>query len=476
MTLGLMNISELNGRIQIIKRQDNTDEASNKTSFVNLNNFSKEITKLEKESLKILSTYKGVIGENLYKELENAIITKNFNLNEIVTKYYSRLEDCKNLDDVAKTFPEIYLPKVSPKSILTSMISEHIPRSKMIELQNLAKNGNEDKIDEFLDSIFSTQLKESKFFENIKILLKEIKADIISGEFKPNDLHYNPPKIGSGKGLNTVAKLYNDNFEEIILEILKRNYIKRENSSDIVIYSSNGVKVTPLLLRKQDYIFTLINKNLLSQLNSMESKALNIINSNLKTQEEFISSALRNAWKAGNLKNEWHGIAKHWKVLRPIWAKNTGSKFGSYSTERLIDAYLVNKYVCGHRDVVESNPFAKFVDGSPMNEKKKKCIEFLYSTARTKYMENFNHIKELDDFKVFKAQFDLEGMAKSIEELEQHYQKAFLKIFWKQQDRRETFSNALKEEFANICEIIEITDELLEQASGIMISEEQKDE
>ena len=46
MTLGLMNISELNGRIQIINRQDNTDEASNKTSFVNLNTFSKEITKL----------------------------------------------------------------------------------------------------------------------------------------------------------------------------------------------------------------------------------------------------------------------------------------------------------------------------------------------------------------------------------------------------------------------------------------------
>ena len=72
-------------------------------------------------------------------------MTRNFKLKEIVLQHYSKLDDCKNLDDVAKMFPEIHLPDITPKKLLTQMISEHLPKSKLSELQEFAKNGRFDK-------------------------------------------------------------------------------------------------------------------------------------------------------------------------------------------------------------------------------------------------------------------------------------------------------------------------------------------
>ena len=437
-------------------------------TFVNVTKLSDDIIAFIGESVEKLSKYKDSISDDLYEKLVNAIMSRNFKLKDIVLQHYSKLDDCKNLDDVAKMFPEIHLPDITPKKVLTQMVSEHLSKSKLLELQEFAKNGRFDKIDEFFESIVSPQLKATPKYEDVKILIKEIKEEIIAGKFQPTNIWYTPTAIGSGKGLNTVASLYNDNFEEVILEMLRRNYIKGENVSDIVVESAKGVKVTSGLLRKQDYKFPNMDKHFMSAIEKIDASSARVVASNIKTKPELISSALKKAWCAGSLKYDWKGAARHWKVLDSVWAKNAGRDFGVYSTDKLIDAYIFNAYTKNVRTTTCSNPYAKYIDGLPMNKKKQIGLEYLYSMARTKNMADFYKVKNSEDFIAFKKQFDIEGMAKSIEALEHHYQKAFLKMYWGHPERRTTFANALKQEFANIEESFELTDEILKQASDLM--------
>ena len=74
-------------------------------------------------------------------------------------------------------------------------------------------------------------------------------------------------------------------------------------------------------------------------------------------------------------------------------------------------------------------------------------------------------------FRKFKESADLEAMAKTIEDMEEHYKNAFFKYFWND-FRREKFSKILKEEFARFNKHVELTDKVYEIAIAGALAEE----
>ena len=442
-----------------------SDAITQGSTFINCSKLGDDIVKFIGESIEKFSKYKDSLGANLHKKIENAIINQNFQINDIVTKHYSKLAECKNLDDVMKFYPEIHLPNMTPKSALTEMISNRISQSKLVELQNFAKEGSVAKIDDFLESIISPQFKTTAKYNDIKPLLAEIRDSIVNKSFNVKRISAIPQLIGQGTGLNTFASLYDDNFEEVILEMLKRNYINGENIKDIVVNSAKGVKVSQASLSRGGYKISGFDSRLKKYIDTIETNVSKLLLSNMNTKEELMSSALKKAWKAGSLKYDLKGLARHWKILDKVIAKNS-QKAGAYTTDQLIDGYVLYRYRTIGQEIIDKNPYAKYIDGLQMNDRKKNGLELLYSMAKQTNSKDFQNIRNSDAFKAYKAQLDVEGMKASIEALEQHYQKGFFKIFWSRPERKATFSQALKEASANINENFELTEELLEKAAS----------
>ena len=75
-----------------------------------------------------------------------------------------------------------------------------------------------------------------------------------------------------------------------------------------------------------------------------------------------------------------------------------------------------------------------------------------------------------DEFKNFKAQFDLDSMAKTIEDIEVHYKNAFFKRFWTD-ERKLRFTTALNQNREIASQNIEISDKILTDAINSVFTE-----
>ena len=83
--------------------------------------------------------------------------------------------------------------------------------------------------------------------------MNEIRNSIVNGSFKPKKNRGIPTHLGSGKGLGVIGNLYGDNFDEVIIEMIKKHYLYNQNYEDLLIMSKGGISVTKAALVVQGY-------------------------------------------------------------------------------------------------------------------------------------------------------------------------------------------------------------------------------
>lgn len=139
-----------------------------------------------------------------------------------------------------------------------------------------------------------------------------------------------------------------------------------------------------------------------------------------------------------------------------------------YPTDKLIDAYLLNLFKAGKRQADISNPLAKYLENPLMDKNKIMLLKHLYSQSKDIYSDK--RILNSESYKEFKAQFDIVGMTKTIENIEEHYKNAFFKRFWSE-DRKLRFATALNENREIAGQNIELSEKLLTDAINTIFSD-----
>lgn len=334
------------------------------------------------ESLGKLKEIKCDLPEGLYQQLEKAVIAKNFNLKGILGQYYSKLNDCKTIDDVKKFYPELKFPSKQAHEFL-----------------NLTK----------------------------------------------------------------------EESDRIILELMKKHFIDGERISKIKVLGNNSKEYMYRTYKNFQVEIPSIDKYSMTIIETIEKRAEKIMGLSSKglTKSEFTSAILEKAWKKEHLKSEFAAIAKHWKSLKPIWNKKNGKNLDPrYETANLIDTYLANKYVSGARTVQNNNPFRKYYEMTQMDNSKQKFVNLLYKFAEQS--DEYTYIIKSKGFRDFKSQFNIDEMSKMLDEIETHYQKTFLKIYWSE-DRKARFSKAIQESISTAKQNFEFSDELMQAACNTIL-------
>lgn len=139
-------------------------------------------------------------------------------------------------------------------------------------------------------------------------------------------------------------------------------------------------------------------------------------------------------------------FGKDWSIVRAVWQKTMFPETTFYPTDKLIDAYLLNLFKSGKRQADIANPLTKYTTNPQMDKNKIMLLKRLYS--RIKELDSDKRILQSPAFTEFKAQFDIEGMSKTIEDIETHYKNAFFKRFWTD-ERKLRFTTALNQNRRN---------------------------
>ena len=95
-------------------------------------------------------------------------------------------------------------------------------------------------------------------------------------------------------------------------------------------------------------------------------------------------------------------------------------------------------------------------------------LKRLYS--RIKELDSDKRILQSPAFTEFKAQFDIEGMSKTIEDIETHYKNAFFKRFWTD-ERKLRFTTALNQNREIAGQNIELSEKILTDAMNSVFTE-----
>lgn len=408
-----------------------------------------------------LETYRNDIPENLFKQIEEAKNNNNFSLNKIIQNYYSKLNDCKTLDDVRKAYPEIKLPDKSPQDIVKDELKSSISQQAC---ENLKKLGTKEQQDQYFKTIVNSivsipKQKDKAVFGEISKLADEIKEEILKGTFKGN------PNTESCSCINSVRVriidmlLTEPDYQKTIIDILKQNYIEGKSPTNIIIKGQH-FDIRAIVLKKS-YPFSTFDNNFRTFLKNAENTAGQFKDLEKLNRTEIKSAILTQTWKKSKLRaalaNET-SYGKDWSLIPTVWRKTMFPNETHHPTEKLIDTYLLSLFKAGNTEVTATNPLLKHVQEPQLSKTKIKLLKRLYHNS--KLLEDEKRLLNSPQYKEFKAKFDIEGMKKSIESIEEHYKNVFFKHFWTP-ERIEAFQKALNENIELANKNIEISDSIL---------------
>lgn len=419
-----------------------------------------------------LETFKDVIPEKLFKQIQAKTDVKDFSLQKTISEYYSGLKDCKTLDEVKKLYPEITVPKLtSIEDELTEGVKGSITKDLNEQISKLSTREEKLKyIDKYFNTNISRQTENWEIYPELKEIQTKVANDIIDGKFistkNSKELEY----LFARRMPLKYRLLKTESQEKVILDILREHYINGKNLTDINIKNLDGKEINAFRLRN-NIEFSSLDKHFRAFIKSSEANAKQFQALSSLDKHEINSAILTKTWKSSKLRvdlgNET-AYKKDWSIVKAVWQKTMFPKTTFYPTDKLIDAFLLNLYKNGKRTGHNPNPILKYLDTPHMDKTKIMLLKRLYKSSKDLDMDK--NILNGNGFKEFKSQFNLDDMKKSIESIEEHYKNAFFKRFWTD-ERKTRFSTALQEnrEIAN--QNIEISDQILTDALNSVFSE-----
>lgn len=190
-------------------------------------------------------------------------------------------------------------------------------------------------------------------------------------------------------------------------------------------------------------------------------------------EEEQNAIIYANAWTRSLLRQDFiFETAKNknnpWSLIPSVWEKHSHPEETEYPTSKLIDSYLVQIYKNGRRSLNGENPIAKVEKETDIMETKTGLLKRLYRLSDQLYMEET--VLRNPAYKELKKSADLEGMTKTIENIEDEYQNAFFEHFWTD-ERKARFSDALDEENLKFGRKVEISKDICKATMDKVMAE-----
>ena len=424
-----------------------------------------------------LAGFQDELPEALYRKLLTCFEGKDFSLTKTLSEYYSGLKKCTSLDDVRKMYPEIKLPDETPLQIITKGIKGVIGEKTCATLRSIADPEAQKKFfNTAFDDMMSEQIKKSDVYPEILKIRDSIREEILIGKFSGTPR--NPLaklevagryfKYGNNPKVNILFRFLQTDYDAVMLDILRQNYIEGKNITEIVVK-------TPAYDFKANHVrgrhpFGILDKNLKRLLANTEKSAKEFEELKNLSKTEISSRVMTETWKTSGLRRDLGNetaYKKDWSLVKAVWQKTMFPETTYYPTEKLIDSYLLSMYQAGKRDVDAVNPLLKYLDNPNMDKTKISLLKWLYRGLRTIYMNK--SVLSSQGFKDFKAKFDTDAMAKTLEGIEEHYKNAFFKRFWTD-ERKLRFTQALNQNREIAKENIELSDSILIDAMNKLYS------
>ena len=476
---------------------DITAKTAQKTSKT-ITQASQETTELPQASGELLRTYRGVkvkklfeslpefldkfktklesfkedIPEKLLKELEKAADNNNFSLQKIVAEHYSGLNNCHTLEQVKKLYPEIELPSLKFEDEIRDGIKAIVPKSLCNKLEKISSKEEKEKIiTNFFNQKISKQVEKWEIYPELKKIQNSISDEIITGKYTGNaNAELNGLTAFNSKMPVRYRLMLTPDREEAYISMLREHYINGKPITDLSLKISDNLELSGYALRRHGH-FPELNKNFRTFIKNSEDSARQFKELASLDTHEINSAIMTQTWTKSRLRadigNETK-FGKDWSLAKPVWQKTMFPETTYYPTDKLIDTYLLNLFKSGKRQAETANPLTKYTINPQMDKNKIRLLKQLYS--RSKDLDMDKRILNSDEFKNFKAQFDLDSMAKTIEDIEVHYKNAFFKRFWTD-ERKLRFTTALNQNREIASQNIEISDKILTDAINSVFTE-----
>lgn len=476
---------------------DITAKMAQKTSQT-ITQASQEATELPQASGELLRTYRGVkvkklfeslpefldkfktklesfkedIPEKLLKELEKAADNNNFSLQKIVAEHYSGLNDCHTLEQVKKLYPEIELPNLKFEDEIRNEIKAIVPKSLCDKLEKISSKEEKQKIlANFFDRKISKQVEKWEIYPEFKKIQNSVSDEIITGKYTGNaNAELNGFTAFNSKMPVRYRLMLTPDREEAYISMLRDHYISGKPITDLSLRISNNMELSGYALRRHGH-FPELNKNFRTFIKNSEDSARQFKELASLDTHEINSAIMTQTWRTSGLRRDLGNetaYKKDWSLIKPVWQKTMFPETTFYPTDKLIDTFLIAMFKNGKREAEVANPILKYLENSSMNKNKIMLLKRLYKNSKDLDLDK--RIINSEEFKKFKAQFDIDGMAKAIEDIETHYKNAFFKRFWTD-DRKLRFTTALNQNREIASQNIEISDKILTDAMNSVFTE-----
>lgn len=237
------------------------------------------------------------------------------------------------------------------------------------------------------------------------------------------------PEYDKSKSIRSLSnRLANEDFDNIVINILKRIHVDLQPTSDMYVEFQNSPATTYQSMKNAGFEFSTPSKETLSVINQSEHLKSQYDNLPDYTDEEIKQIANKHSIRTSHIWSDYHELtSKNWLPVRLIKNKRENPTTSNYSTDKLVNSYLYNLYLTDKDKEYSSNPLKTLGEKGYASKDVKSVIN---KTYWTRFKGEDDDIKYSDDFKTFKKQFDKDAIAESLEKMEKNYTNAFFSLYW----------------------------------------------
>ena len=251
-------------------------------------------------------------------------------------------------------------------------------------------------------------------------------------------------------------------YKEILPKGLYEDIMERygtQEKSIMQIIKDNSVDLSSIPTRDT---FSPKKYNFQKFVSTIEKKEQELADFRLLDKSQKLSVVYTNAWTRSHLRQDLSSECrrgKTWSILKEVWQKSIYPDKTPYTTDKLIDTYLILMFRNGKKTFYGGNPLQKMETYAELDTQKIRTLKLMYAYIK-EYKKNA-HVLINPEYAKLKSTVDLNAMAKTIESMEAHYKNAFLKHFWTD-ERKIRFSEALKKEYNKFDERVELSNDIYE--------------
>lgn len=210
----------------------------------------------------------------LINKFKNAILSDNFDLQQVQKEHYKELANIETEDDFRKKYPSIRIPS-NPKKVIVNKIIDTLNHKFYMDLDAIIETHDPDAATFFLMKYFDKNFVElaTQFSSKTpETLIEEIGFDIVKAIIEkyeqlkitesfdsiPQARKNSIPKIS-----NFERELFEINFDDFLISTIKKIYLDGEKFNKIE-YFKDGHKINIASIIEKDYRFEKIPEKMKS--------------------------------------------------------------------------------------------------------------------------------------------------------------------------------------------------------------------